>query len=163
MADLFTVQVEGDLAQALTDIASAVSPNMQWMVQETATALTSEMRRLAPLGRHFSAAGAQLPGGTLRRSLRFEVGDLGAILMGVGYGRYVIAGTRAHPIVARQARALRFFWERAGTTFIGRKVQHPGTMPNDFRWKALEAAMEGQVLSRIADQMLGATVEGRVL
>ena len=159
----FGVTVENDVTPQLTKIASVVVPDLQWGVRETATALTSEMRRTAPLGRHFSFNGAQLAGGTLRRSLRFLVGDLGAILMGAGYGRFVITGTAAHEIVPRNARALAFWWERMGKRFVGAHVSHPGTQPNDFREKALSLALEGGVISRILDQILGAILDGRAM
>ncbi len=162
-ASAFTFTVEDGITPLLTKIGGAVRPNLQWMVKETATALTAEMRRTAPLGRHYSLGGASLPGGALRRSLRFQVGELGAVLSGLGYGRFVIGGTQPHPIVAVRAKALRFWWARRGVNFIGPAVNHPGNRANDFRLKALDVLFESQVFSRIANQMLGATLDGEVV
>jgi hypothetical protein len=43
------------------------------------------------------------------------------------YAAHVEYGTRPHVIHARRAPNLKFFWERLGVLFIGKKVNHPGT------------------------------------
>ena len=159
----FTFTVEDGITPLLTRVGGAIRPNLQWMVKETAIALTAEMRRLAPLGQRYGFGGAQLPSGSLRRSLLFGVGELGAVLFGLGYGRFVIAGTQPHPIVAVHAQALRFWWARRGIQFVGPSVNHPGSRPNDFRLKAIDALFATGVFSRIADQMIGATLDGEVV
>ncbi len=159
----FVLRLQDDITPGLDRISSVVRPNLQATVRESAKALMAEMRRLAPLGRHYSLGGAMLSGGNLRRSLRFVVGDLGAVLMGAGYGRFVIGGTQPHAIDAKNATSLRFWWARRGTQFVGPHVNHPGTKPNDFRAAAMAAALEGGVMSRIYDQMLGATLDGEAL
>lgn len=51
--------------------------------------------------------------------------------------KYVIHGTSPHPIRARRAPRLVFFWARRGRVFAGKKVKHPGTPANDFLNRAL--------------------------
>jgi hypothetical protein len=49
--------------------------------------------------------------------------------------RFVLDGTRPHVIRARNAKALRF--EMEGRIVFARKVNHPGTRPNNFMARAL--------------------------
>ena len=44
----------------------------------------------------------------------------------------IIGGSRPHPIVAKNAKALRFFWAKLGKVVFFKSVKHPGTKPNDF-------------------------------
>lgn len=72
-------------------------------------------------------------------------------------GSYIKFGTRPHPIAARNARALKFYWTRTGlntivpkrggfkthrigdTLFIGKgRVDHPGTQANPYHVRAFE-------------------------
>lgn len=46
-------------------------------------------------------------------------------------------GTRPHEIVARNAKALSFFWPRVGARVAFKRVMHPGTRP----YKLVENAM----------------------
>lgn len=50
--------------------------------------------------------------------------------LGARLAKWIISGTRAHPIVARRAKALRFMWK--GKLRFFKSVWHPGTKPNDF-------------------------------
>lgn len=76
--------------------------------------------------------------GQLRRSVRmrdFPTSD-GWRIEGetdTPYDVFVSQGTRPHVIRPRRARALRF--TVGGETVFAMKVNHPGTMPNDF-WTA---------------------------
>lgn len=54
------------------------------------------------------------------------------------YTRYVIKGTRPHPIVGNPLLA--FFWPKVGRNVVFRHVMHPGTKPNDFLSRALRRA-----------------------
>ncbi|HVB08775.1 MAG TPA: hypothetical protein VNM16_00225, partial [Bacillota bacterium] len=90
--------------------------------------------------------------GALRDSLTFEIGPDGAALFGAQHGLYVIAGVGAHPIAVRQARALRFYWEKRGVVFIGPSVNHPGAPVNDFRLRALSLAFGDGTLERAVSQ-----------
>ena len=88
-------------------------------------------------------------------------------------GHFIILGTRPHKIAPRNAKALAFFWTKAGvytvvpkgggfkTHMAGGKlwigkgfVQHPGTKPNPFPARALERlkADVDKVLATIADR-----------
>lgn len=51
---------------------------------------------------------------------------------------FVIHGTRPHVILPRRARALRF--TASGRVVFAARVNHPGTRPNPFLLRALEAA-----------------------
>lgn len=48
------------------------------------------------------------------------------------YAQYVVEGTRPHPIRARNARALSFYWPKLGGQAFFKSVQHPGTRANPF-------------------------------
>ena len=47
-------------------------------------------------------------------------------------GLFVIGGTKAHPIAAVNASALRFYWAKVGRVVFFKSVRHPGTKPNPF-------------------------------
>jgi hypothetical protein len=51
------------------------------------------------------------------------------------YAAYVRDGTAAHPIVAVNAKALRFNWK--GETVFFKRVHHPGTSPDPWWDNAL--------------------------
>jgi len=53
-----------------------------------------------------------------------------------------VHGSKPHPIVARRARALRFFWEhgpRGPDVYYYKSVWHPGTDPDPFVSLALDS------------------------
>lgn len=51
--------------------------------------------------------------------------------------RYITEGTKPHPIVARRAPFLRFYWPKVGRVVYFRSVNHPGTKANRFYNRAL--------------------------
>lgn len=51
--------------------------------------------------------------------------------------KFIQQGTRPHTIAPRRARMLRFYWPKAGSVVFARRVQHPGTKPNQFYQRAL--------------------------
>lgn len=68
-------------------------------------------------------------------------------------------GTKKHPIVARNAPNLVFWWALKGYLFIGKRVEHPGSYARRFMsdrmttwWKAEQAALRAaeQAAARIA-------------
>jgi hypothetical protein len=72
-----------------------------------------------------------------------ETGDGFTLSVGTSQGdlaQWIREGTRAHEIVPRQARALSFFWPRAGAHVTFARVWHPGTRPNPWESKPREAA-----------------------
>ena len=65
----------------------------------------------------------------VRQGARSESGDF--------YGGYVRQGTRPHRIVPFRAKALRFFM--GGEVVFATSVNHPGTKPNRYHVRTLEA------------------------
>jgi hypothetical protein len=90
--------------------------------------------------------------GALRKSIYAQVrGDKSTIRARAPYAGFVINGTPPHIIRAKD-KPLRF--QIGGATVFARSVNHPGTKPNDFFSRALEAEQR-----RIEDEM--AEVGGR--
>lgn len=58
-----------------------------------------------------------------------------------GYGLYHHEGTGPHPIVARRAQNLRFYWRRVGGVVVIRRVSHPGNPAQRYLTRALRIAM----------------------
>lgn len=86
--------------------------------------------------------------GTLQSSLKWvSVGNVD-VLWGVYYGKYVITGTRPHEIRPKKAKALRF--EIDGKVVFAKRVNHPGTKPNDFRVRAVEEVNTREVLANLS-------------
>ncbi len=59
------------------------------------------------------------------------------------HARFVIGGTRPHPIVAKKW-PLHFYWERMGREVWFWSVRHPGTLPNRFDLRAMQR-VKGEV------------------
>jgi len=57
-----------------------------------------------------------------------------------GYALPIEYGARPHPIVARRARFLRFYWPKVGRVVFFRRVSHPGNKPYKFLWTATHSA-----------------------
>lgn len=53
------------------------------------------------------------------------------------HAKYVHDGTGPHEIRARNAKALRFYWPRAGRVVYFARVQHPGYKGNPFLRNAI--------------------------
>lgn len=67
------------------------------------------------------------------------------------YAPYVLGGTRAHTIAARNAKALRWIANSGhGGVMFAKSVQHPGTKPNNFPERAL-APITTLILQSFAD------------
>lgn len=108
------------------------------------------VRSRAPVSKQAAQRG-RTPG-TLRDSIasRSE-GGAGQMLV-VLYStdrvaRFVIGGTRPHPIAARNASALH--WQDASGDRFARSVRHPGTRPNPFPERALKP-LEPVLMERFA-------------
>lgn len=75
--------------------------------------------------------------GALRASIVARAaGASGVGFYGLAYGKLLVQGTRPHVIVPRTKQALA--WPGAGHPV--RRVQHPGTRPDDFPRRAVDAA-----------------------
>jgi len=84
-------------------------------------------------GRYFVNRGRGAP--AMRDSMQVvRTGDFSRRVISVArHARYLDEGTRAHAIVARNARFLRFF--QGGRVVFRRSVWHPGTKARDFSGK----------------------------
>ena len=65
----------------------------------------------------------------------------------VPYAKWIIGGTRAHPIAAVNAKALRWLGPGGIGANYAKRVQHPGTKANEFAEVALLPI--GPLLSRM--------------
>ena len=142
---MFSVQINSSEFDAVLErIVGTKTTQLNELVKDVSEILTGTLKTEAPVSASVGTSAGV--GGRLRESLVFQTGYLGATLEGVGYARYVIAGTRPHWIQHRVARALVFYWERMGARVVFSKVRHPGTKPNDFRRRGLDLAIStGQV------------------
>lgn len=87
--------------------------------------------------------------GALQSSLHWVPSGAVDILWGVSYGKHVICGTRPHEITPQAAQALAF--DAGDGLAFARRVQHPGTKPNDFRQAALDNVNIDPVLQQLED------------
>lgn len=86
-----------------------------------------------------------------------KVGNLQVIIENdVEYASFVINGTKAHTITPRSANALSF--QMNGNTIFAKRVNHPGTSPNDFVDRSIE-----NVESRLEQIIRSCLSEGGVL
>lgn len=90
---------------------------------------------------------AAVGGGALRNS-HFRRESLDAAFgwrMQIGanksYAYAVHQGTHPHQIAAKNAQALHFFWHGAGVFFVN--VNHPGTKPQPWLWRAANIIIRG--------------------
>lgn len=65
----------------------------------------------------------------------------------VPYARYVIGGTRPHPIAARNARALHWLGPGGIGDHFARRVNHPGNRPNPYPERVM--ALIGPEVARL--------------
>ena len=71
-----------------------------------------------------------------------EQGGMPVVIVGVEnvpYAYWHHQGTEPHVIEARRAPLLVFYWKKVGRVVAFPRVQHPGTKPNPFLVRALEA------------------------
>ena len=96
-------------------------------IAQTVTAdITNDLRRTAPVvtGDLYTSIQGRYQVSTDRVTMDFTAT--------APYAEYVVEGTRPHPIRARNARALSFYWPKLGGQAFFKSVQHPGTRPNPF-------------------------------
>ena len=93
--------------------------------------------------------------GELQRGQRYLVrrmksGRLLFLRNDVPYANPIDKGARPHPIVARRAQNLVFYWKKMRRWFVGPRVNHPGNRPYKFAYRAWRSAyrVEGQILNR---------------
>lgn len=76
----------------------------------------------------------------------------------VPYAIWVHEGANPHEIVARNARALVFFWPKAGKLVAFPRVNHPGNPPNRFLIRAAQRVSQlgsGLITEGEFDQLTG--------
>lgn len=120
-------------AQALEGHASTALDNMERWTLEA-------VKKRTPIGKP-DYFGRNNPG-ALRDSLHFTGAGLRRELFGNFYGRYVLGGTKSHVIAAKDKPFLVFYHNKAGHVVRLKKVNHPGTKPNDFRQGAIAEQKE---------------------
>lgn len=130
----------------LTYMRDTVNDMLQRTVRSTTDTLLPYLRAVTPVGQHFDFDGTMHPGGQLRNSLYWQVGELGAMLHGAEQGVFVAGGTAPHEIRPSTKSALAFYWPRVGGGVVRKRVMHPGTAKNDFRQKGVEAAFNGMAV-----------------
>jgi len=111
---------------------------------------------VGPLLANSVRGGAPVRTGRLRDSIQYamenggEGGALGIqlriISYGVPYAGAVVFGAEPHPIQARAAKTLHFFWH--GREMFPTRVSHPGNQPNRFPEEAY-TNMRDFMLSRM--------------
>jgi len=69
------------------------------------------------------------------RGIEFQAGSA------VPYTLFVDQGTEPHPIHAKNAPYLHFYWPKVGKEVWFKSVHHPGNKPYKFLERALERAM----------------------
>lgn len=154
MPGMIWASITDDITPHLQAVRESTEAVAEQMVRDAADVLSPTLRQQAPMGHHFSFSGDSLPGGTLRDSLRWAHGTMGASLLGAFYGLFVIGGTMPHEIKPSAAPALAFYWERMGQSVVRASVNHPGQMPWDFRLKALDQAFSDESLQHVWDSGL---------
>lgn len=95
------------------------------------------LKEKAPVGK--SASGGK--GGKFRASITQHTKSMSnSVVLEFGspmpYTPFIVDGTRPHVIVPRNARVLHFR-TAAGADVFARRVNHPGTRPNDFTRRAV--------------------------
>ena len=151
---MFTIRVEDELTPLIEGMIGTIGPVMQDLVQETSDVLTPFLRQNAPVRQHYLFDGTMIPGGQLRNSLHFTVGQFGSYLSGAKQGKWVIGGTKPHPIRPKAASMLAFFWPKVGTGVRFKKVNHPGTKANDFRERAIQQALDEMAIQDVANRIM---------
>jgi hypothetical protein len=124
-------------------------PDLQTLANNAAQAETAVDRQLRNImlrmrRRMEQFAYAEAPKDTGKYSRRITSRDISGgnvagfeMLSPHPLSRFIQQGTRPHTIVPRRARMLRFYWPRVGRVVFARRVNHPGTKPNQFYQRAL--------------------------
>jgi hypothetical protein len=97
----------------------------------------------APLGQGMLRASAPFRTGALRQDIRFRKEQSPGLMTVVYYAtvpqaRWVIDGTRPHPILPRNAKVLRWLGPGGMGVHYSKRVMHPGTKPNNFPERAIK-------------------------
>ena len=122
-------------------LVAEVSPIVRHVHAKLTRNIAREARVFAPVGKT----------GRLKSSIREDQQYFSGLLTMDGgvtahapYAAAIELGARQRRIYPRHAPSLRFFWEREGRMFIGRRgqsVNHPATRPNPFLMRAARRAV----------------------
>lgn len=129
-----------DVMGRYAERTEALDRGLRDLVREETKALWSAMRYYAP-----EKTGKFKAGLRYRTDVRGEGRVTGTIYAGGPHAFLLpifIYGSRPHTIVARRARALRFFWERGPRgpgIYYYKSVQRPGTDPHPFIAQAMDS------------------------
>jgi len=151
---MFNIEVQDQVSELISGMLGTVGNVMQDLVEETSETLTPFLRQNAPLGEHYKFDGTMVPGGALKNSLRFVVGEYGSYLSGAKQGLFVIGGTRPHTITPKTAQRLAFFWPKVGTGVMPKKVNHPGNKSFDFRLAAIQQAFDEMAIQDVCQRVM---------
>lgn len=126
----------------------------QGLLKDKQALMKDEGRRFVVLAREEAPKGRSGTG-KFAKGISFKTfrggSDVGfRVFVPMPLGRYILEGTRAHRIAARNVKALKFLWEkgpRSSNTFtvyhFYKSVMHPGTKPNPFMSRAYRRWIPG--------------------
>lgn len=130
---------------ALSDMRGRMTKSRQIVIKQ----ITKEMQSYGRVLVAKMKEEAPVREGVLQKSIRFQVkqrNTRGAELVVTAGNKQrpsvvvktILYGSKPHPIVAKKAPYLHFFWEKKGRWVKTKSVNHPGTNPNNFMERALE-------------------------
>jgi hypothetical protein len=119
-------------------------------------------KEAAPLGQGMLRSHAPFRTGELRQDIRYRQEAAAGERMIVFYATvpqaaWVIKGTRPHQILPRNAKALRWLGPGGlGAARFAKKVNHPGTKPNNFPERAIKPIGNAiaQMFARIVKEQM---------
>lgn len=124
---LFRVEVDGlnEMSEEWARGCDALVEDLRDVVSSTCATVEREAKKEAPVDT-----------GELRDSIdtqnvrRSKHGGSGEVVVKADHATFVVEGTRPHEIVPKTAAALR--WQTPAGPRFAKRVQHPGTQPNNF-------------------------------
>ena len=125
----------------LRDVQGRFTKATKELMEKQRREIRPQAQRLLALTREEAPART----GAFREKIRYQTFTEGSwvgfkVLMPQPLATFIIKGTRRHPIVARRARSLRFYWEdgpKGPGIYFYYAIDHPGTKPNRFAGRAV--------------------------
>lgn len=131
-----TVTVTGlkELAEAARKLPLVASKEISRATEKSMNAIWNRALKEAPVNK-------KTGGGNLRQNIRGRMVSRfkGVIQSFATYSLYVLEGTKPHVINVVKAKVLA---NKRTNQFFGKTVNHPGTQPNPFFERAVEASQE---------------------
>lgn len=127
-----------------------VAPSRTAVIEQGLVIATPRLDRLGDRIDANARRRVNVRSGGLKRSIGHRVFRRGNSLVlreqaTAPHAKYVHDGTAPHEIRARNARALRFYWPKAGRVVYFKRVQHPGYKGNPFLRDAITDEMSNGV------------------